>query len=32
MRTERALARAPADRSVTEIELANIQLSAEGAR
>jgi hypothetical protein len=32
MRTERVLARAPADRSVTEIELANIQLSAEGAR
>lgn len=32
MRIERALARAPADRSVTEIELANIQLSAEGAR
>ncbi len=32
MRTERVRARAPGDRSVTEIELANIQLSAEGAR
>lgn len=32
MRSERALAGAPADRRVTEVELANIQLSTEGGR
>ena len=32
MRSERALARAPGDRSVTEIALADIQLSSEGVR